>query len=240
MKKCLFLLAALPVLPIGAVADEDEVIPTPFPKERYTEMATKSPFVLATPAAEPEKAPEPMFTDNMFVKGVGMDFVVVQRAGDDQPIRLWGHEKDLATNIFVKEIKWSERPGFTRVVLEKDGKTGEVGFNENELKAAPPPPPPGPNGTRPPMPVPPGTPQRPNSAAIQSIQKNNAGAIPVPRPSMQTQVNVPRPTAPNTNLSGRYPAPANSGGRFNGTTAPASQPANDANSGRRRIRTINN
>jgi hypothetical protein len=138
MKTPLSLFAKLTAFTVltGVTMADDEVIPTAYGKQRYAAMTKKSPFVLATPPAAPAPPKEANFTDNMFVKGVGMGFVVVQRAGDDHPIRLWRDQKDKDTNISVKEVKWSDKPGGTRVVLEQNGKIGEIGFNENEFKVA--------------------------------------------------------------------------------------------------------
>jgi hypothetical protein len=254
MKTPLLLLAkltAFAVLTGVTVADDDEVIPTAYGKERYAAMTKKSPFVLATPPAAAEAPKEANFTDNMFVKGVGMGFVVVQRAGDDHPIRLWDDQKDADTNIFVKEVKWSDKPGATRVVLEQNGKIGEVGFNENELKAAAAAPPPPPGGNRGPMPPGvPGSQRPPASAAMQNYQKNNAGAIAVPRPAVQSSVQVPRPNnmAAQPAANANFNASRTGNGTVNryapqatqATQAAQAAQGNDANSGRRRIREIRN
>lgn len=170
MKTWLFLahLVAFAALSSISIAEDEEIIPTAFGQDRYAEMAKKSPFVLATPPQAPKPVDEPNFTDNLFLKGVGMGFVVVQRAGDDQPIRLWQGEMDKATHIFVKEVKWSDKPGATKVVLEQNGKIGEVGFNENELRNV------GPTLPKPPIGKPLGP--KPSTKGIQPKTPINATA----------------------------------------------------------------
>src|SRR4030095_3241172 len=113
MKTTLLLFAALGVT---ALAQDDDVIPKPVDRARYKDMLEKSPFALATPP-EPEKQKEAKFTDNMYV----------QRLGDDHAMRVWGNSE--VEGIIVKEVKWSEKPGETSVILKKGGEEGEITFN---------------------------------------------------------------------------------------------------------------
>jgi hypothetical protein len=244
MKTTLLLFAALGVT---ALAQDDDVIPKPVDRARYKDMLEKSPFALATPP-EPEKQKEAKFTDNMYVKGLGKDYVIAQRLGDDHTMRFWGNSE--VEGIIVKEVKWSEKPGETSVILKKGGEEGEITFNQNDLHAATPPPNPG--GARPPgSPGGPGGPPVPGGFRPQSA---GGGTMPAgtPRPPVpQPTVTVPRPTAtaiqaPPAAPQGGYTRTQGQGGPGGrsygpGGTGRQQQPqggGSDATGGRSRIRVI--
>ena len=130
MKTALLLLAAFSA---PAWAD-DEVIPVSYAKERYTAMAALSPFKLATPPPPPpEDKPNPFA--NVYLRGLGSNYVVIQRVGDDHTIRITGNETS-PEGFAVQAVHWSDVPGASTVDVTKDGQSGLLEFNKNELLSA--------------------------------------------------------------------------------------------------------
>ncbi|MEI9895070.1 MAG: hypothetical protein WDN28_14575 [Chthoniobacter sp.] len=130
-----FLLLA--VCAASAMADDD-IIPSNWGDDRFQEMSGKSPFVLATPVVPTTNkvdAPPVGPFDNMYIAGIGTDYVLVKKQGDDQPMRFWGNEPD-AEGISVKEIQWSDKVKASKVVLRKGNYEKEISFNENLFHTA--------------------------------------------------------------------------------------------------------
>lgn len=226
MKATFLLLAAISV---SAYADE-EVIPTSFSKERYAAMVEKSPFALATPVEAP-KEPEKSIFDNTYVKGVGTGYVVVQRVGDPETMRFWGNTPN-KEGIYVANVIQGDRPASTKVTLKKGTEEKIIGFNENELRST---------AAAPAVPQPGGRSVTPGKAP--GIAPGMAPAI--PRPTIQPSVQVPRPPnsiQPQTNARQMPPQQSQGGNRFGpgGSTNASTNPGNDANGGRQRIRVIRN
>jgi hypothetical protein len=227
-------LLLLPALAITAIAD-DEIIPTPSNKERLTRMLEKSPFVLATPPVKEEKLDVKTPFDNMFIKALATDYVVIQRVGDDHTMRFWGNTPG-EEEIFVKEIKWSDKAGVSKVILGKGAEVSpEIGFNENDIRSQAPPPPPQ-RGVNQGVP---GT-QRPPGTNVPNAPRTG-GNINVPRPAVQPNITVPRPSGtltqpPQNNFNGNR---TNTGvNRSPGAAPTQAAPANDPSGNRRRIREI--
>lgn len=183
MKTPLLLLA---VLTAAAVAD-DEIIPTSWGEDQFQEMAEKSPFALASApvVTPPPTAPTVGPFDNMYVAGIGTDYVLVRKVGDDQPMRFWGNEAD-KEGISVKEILWSEKAAATKVVLKKGNYEKEISFNENTFQAQ-------------------AAPARgmgganPRGAAVMNALGNRQAINPVPAPAFNVNTGMtPRPAATTT------------------------------------------
>jgi hypothetical protein len=136
MKTPLILLAAFTVT---AAADET-IIPVAWSKDRFHDMLGKSPFALATPPVEKGMDVPDIFA-NLYVKGLGRDYVAIQRIGDDRAMQLWGNTPN-AQQFFVKEVHWSAQPGLTKVVLKNGEQEREIGFNPSDVHGPPPPAPP--------------------------------------------------------------------------------------------------
>jgi len=199
--KPLAILLACPAA--AAFAATDDIIPKPFPKDRYVETAKKSPFVLETKAAEPEAAKVNVF-QNLHLSGVGKadgkDYVLVKRLGEDRAMRFIGNEPG-SDGISVKSVRLGDNFRETKVVLQKDGETGEIGFKEDTINA----PPAAPGGRQTvlpgqfpkpgnPMPAqrnfPPGTP-----GAVQSVPRPGSAvpAPPMPQPNAAQPATLPQP-----------------------------------------------
>lgn len=119
-----------------AFAAGDESIPVAFAKERYSEMVKECPFGVSHETASPPPPPENPFA-NIVVRGLGSDFVVIQRHGEDQTIRLVGGQSK--QGFTVKKINWSNVPGTSTVTLvSESGEEGIVGFDQNLVHATKP------------------------------------------------------------------------------------------------------
>jgi len=117
------------VFAVHAFAASDESIPVAFTKDRYSEMVKESPFGPSHEAPPPPPPAENPFA-NMVLRGLGSDFVVIQRHGDDQTIRLVGGQSK--QGFTVQKINWSDVPGASTVTLRSDsGVTADVGFDQN-------------------------------------------------------------------------------------------------------------
>jgi hypothetical protein len=111
-------------------------IPATMPKDRYQPMIMRSPFSVATPAAEPSA---PSFTEKLFVMGLAKlaneDMVTISSRGNsDRPFTLVGTDDEFE-GISLVSVKWSDEVGKSRVTLKKGSEVGVIQFNEAVIKA---------------------------------------------------------------------------------------------------------
>ena len=124
MKVSFLLLVALTA---SAFASET-VIPVSFSKDRYGEMARQCPFGLET--VGPERRPDaPNPFANIVLRGLGSDYVVIQRHGDDHTIRLCGAKEE--EGFKVTKVNWSKVWGESTVELTDGTFTDTVRFDQN-------------------------------------------------------------------------------------------------------------
>ena len=238
MKTPLLVLIALTA---AAVADDD-VIPVAFSKDRYADMAGRSPFVVATPVEAPKEEKVDPFA-NVYLRGLGSDYVVIQRVGDDHTIRITGGE--MVDGYTVKKINWSDTPGASTVTVTKGSDEGTLEFNKNELRATAPPPGVSPlaGGARRPVQGPGGMNVPPGATIAQPPNAPKLGGTPVssiPRPStpaVQPQAQPPRPTFGNQQGQGQGGQRQYGQGGQRGTGG-NNGGSNDATGGRTRIRDL--
>jgi hypothetical protein len=180
----------------GAVTTvTDDIIPVAFTTDRYAETKAKSPFVLETKTTEVAPADKKDPFAGLYLRGIskeaGKDYVLIQRLGEERPMRFIGNEPG-TDGMAVKSIVIGNTFRETKIILQSGTDTGEVKFKED---TSPPPPPQGmrPPGTpgqpskpgaMPPMPV------QPQGQSIRPPQPPNA--MQVPRP----QTSVPQPQVP--------------------------------------------
>jgi|GEM_PF-3404898 len=241
MKTSLLLLAALSA-PAFA---QDDIIPAPYGKDRYAEMTKDSPFVLATKVEEAPAAKVDPFA-NIVLRGLGTDFVVIQRHGDDQTIRLVGDKEE--GGFKVTKVNWSDVPGGTTVELVSNtGETGTVKFDENIRNATPPPPPPGgaPGMRRPVsgpqgLQVPPGA----NITVPRPPTVSGSGISQIPRPTLQPQAQPRQGFGGQSQQYGGRGMSAPQGGQQGGTNGyrqgGTTGGGSDGGGGRTRVRDIRN
>lgn len=132
---------SLPILlALTAVAGADDILPQPFPQDRYEETLKTSPFVLETKTAEAPVVEKINVFQNLYLRGVGKadgkDYVIIQRLGEERPMRFIGNEAG-SDGLKVKTVRMGDSFRGTKVVLEKGTETGEVGFKEDTLNAPP-------------------------------------------------------------------------------------------------------
>jgi hypothetical protein len=200
--------AVLGGVSVFAEDNDPEYVPRAFPEERYQDTLKMSPFVLATPPAEPPKVEEAPFTQNLYLGGIatlatGEEYVIVKRVGGDS-FRLIGLKAPNEEGISVDRIAWAPENRRTKVILRLGDKTGEIGYNETELHGggSAPPAPSGqsPQNSRPPGSLRPGsgTVPRPGTPAFGQRPTPTTPARPV-TPGAPVPANQPRPTTPGVN-----------------------------------------
>ncbi len=196
MKTLAFLLA----LPAAAsFAATEDIIPKAFPKERYAETVKKSPFVLETKVADTPAEQKVNPFQNLYLRGIGTadgkDYVLVQRLGEERPMRFIGNEPN-TEGLAVKSVRRGNNFRETKVVLAKGGETGEVGFKEDTINA-PPPPAGGPAVRGPALPGMPGGIPKPGGGPTPQMPAVRVTAPPLPGASVpRPSTSVPMPTAP--------------------------------------------
>lgn len=112
--------------------------PKAWPKERYQQLAARSPFALATPVAT--SAPSAPFAANLYVTGLAkigeIDYVYLSTR--DQQTRY-----TLASGIAGPEdmslvgIEWNPQIGKSKVTIQKGGETGVLEFDQAVIQAQP-------------------------------------------------------------------------------------------------------
>lgn len=117
-----------------AVGGSEDLLPQALPKDRYAETMAKSPFVLETKAADAPAAPEENPFANLYLRGIskgdGKDYVLVQRLGEERPMRFIGNEPG-PDELSVQSVRVGNTFRETTVVLKKGTETGEIKFKED-------------------------------------------------------------------------------------------------------------
>ena len=188
------------LLLLTAAAGADDLIPQAFPRERYNDTIGKSPFVLETKVVE-QAAPAVNPFQNLYLRTVakadGKDYVLVQRLGEERPMKAFIGNEPGAEEFSVKSVRVGESFRQTKVVLQKGTDIGEIGFKEDTINA-PPAAPAAPGGVRGPgqpgaFPKPGGMPMPTQVAPVRNTIINTpvqaiprpgggAGAVPLPPP----------------------------------------------------------
>ena len=125
---------ALPILILlSAAACADDLIPQPFPKDRYNDTVGKSPFVLETKVAEPA-APVVNPFQNLYLRSVSKadekDYVLIQRLGEERTMKPFIGNEPGDDGFVVKSVRVGSSFRETKVVLQKGSDIGEIGFKE--------------------------------------------------------------------------------------------------------------
>jgi len=185
--KSLILFLALTATAGAVTTVTDDIIPVAFTNDRYAETKAKSPFVLETKTTLKEEEPIISIGQNLFLRGIskeaGKDYVLIQRLGEERPMRFVGNEPS-PEGISVKSIVIGNSFRETKVILQKGTETAEVKFKEDNT---PPPPPPGMR-----QPGAPGQVQKPGGVPIPMNQPQAPPAVRVVQPGAPGQT-VPRP-----------------------------------------------
>jgi hypothetical protein len=191
--KSLILFLSLAATAGAATTVTDDIIPVAFAKDRYAETKAKSPFVLETKSTEAAAVEKPNPFQGLYLRGIskeaGKDYVLIQRLGEERPMRFIGNEPG-PDGMSVKSIVIGNSFRETKIILQLGTDTGDVKFKED---TSPPPPP---QGMRQP-----GTPGQP--------QKSGGMPMPMPQPQGQSPVRVVQPGAPGQTVPrpGTVPMP---------------------------------
>lgn len=223
MKKTTLILSTLAI--VGGHAFCASAIPAKWPKERYTETVSDSPFVIETPKAPEE--PPPAKEEPMFVNSIsdvdGKPYVVIKRVSDSSTLRLMLGEKS-SDGVTVTNIKMGEKFSSTEVEIDENGRKRWIKFNESSAAPA----------------------AKPPAGNRGAAPANSPGGRPGQLPSMTPTITKPGGTPTlQTPPSLRPPTNAPAGNIPRPSINPASRGASsgvDPNAGeqRRRVRTINN
>ena len=193
-------------------ARADDVIPNPFPADRYAKMAAHSPFAPPTaPAPPPTQAPPPpksSFTDKLKVNGMvqseGIYYVTVEDTDTQEHTLLTSKPTPPpgrpAPSMFISSVKWHPAPGKdeqAEITIKKDAEFGVLryapGANSGGMTGGPglagnsPRPPgggivPGVNRPYTPPTVPGSVPAVPNPAAAAALAVQRRAPIRGPQP----------------------------------------------------------
>ncbi|HEX3249528.1 MAG TPA: hypothetical protein VHS05_08875 [Pyrinomonadaceae bacterium] len=123
---------------IGAFSSiAEDVLPPRFNFDRYTAMAHRSPFAVATAVALPEATPG--FAKDLYVGNAARfpegDMVTI-KSSSDQNFKKYLTTKQPVDGYGVAQIEWSEDVGKTTVTISKDGQFATLAFNQSLLAQA--------------------------------------------------------------------------------------------------------
>jgi hypothetical protein len=195
----------------GALARAEGILPQMPDKSRYAETVGKSPFVLATKAVEEPTVEKVNPFKDLYLRGIGKaddkDYVLVQRLGEEKPMRFIGTEPG-DDGMSVKTVRVGNNFRETKVVMQKGAEIGEIGFKEEAITAAPAMPQSRPGQPAVPGGMPgfsrPGFPTVPGAAAPSSRVITPSTST-IPRPQVPVAVPLPNPTATNVPPSAGTP-----------------------------------
>jgi hypothetical protein len=142
VKCCLALISTFAAL--GALGGRaDDVVPPRFNFDRYSAMADRSPFAVATAVAVPVATPD--FAKDFYVANAARspegDMVTIA-SSSDRNFKKYLSTKEPVDGYSIASIEWSDRVGATKVTISKDGKFATLTFNQALLSQAAPPGPP--------------------------------------------------------------------------------------------------
>ncbi len=113
-------------------ARADDVLPKRPEFALYNAMLNHSPFAVATAIAAPIAAPD--FARDLYVANAGRledgDFVTIASTTDRNFKEYLDTKGPNERGFAITDIKWSDRPGETKVTITKDGKYATLSFNQ--------------------------------------------------------------------------------------------------------------
>ena len=132
-KTILLCMVALPSFTLA-----DDVLPKRPEFALYQAMLNRSPFAVATAVVAP--AAEPDFARDLYVANAGKmeDGVLITIASTtDRNLKEYLDTKGPNEHGYaITDIKWSDRPGETKVTISKDGKYATLSFNQALMSQA--------------------------------------------------------------------------------------------------------
>lgn len=138
MRRCLpiLLVSVMPALPVLA---QDNLLPTPYPVNRYTDIWENSPFNREV-IKEVVTGPQTSFSQNLVLEGVVTDdtrgtVAYVRDIREDKPLVITSNETD-GHPYRVVGANQEHDPEKTKVTITDGKETGEIGFNAQKLTQA--------------------------------------------------------------------------------------------------------
>lgn len=180
------------LLAVTGSATAEISLPAALDRARFKETMAKSPFILETKVVDEPKVEKVNPFKDLYIRGIGKadgkDFVLIQRLGEERSMRFFGGEEG-EDSMLVKTVTIGATFRETKVVLEKGSETGEIGFKEEAISAAP-----QAAAVRPPS-VPPqfGNQARPVAPGGMVKSGSPQGNPMVPRPQFTPSIQLPKP-----------------------------------------------
>lgn len=204
----------------GVIWAADPVLPERRPAERYAKLTDDSPFALATAALPDLEAPKKPWADNLYVTGLGKDyvngkeevFVSIKSRGEQTAFSLYGSEPGY-DGIAVGGVVWSDQVGKSKVTLRKGVEFATIEFDPQVIQT--------PIAAQP-VGAPGG---QQNPRFNKPLRPNVPGMGVAPNPQ------IPRPPAP-------APANSNGGVMLPQPVLPTGGPTNGPAENRQRVRVI--
>ncbi len=139
MKKTLVIAAVGGALlsQVASIAAADDPVPKRPEFERYSAMAKKSPFAVATAVAKPTP-PLSDFGKDLYVANAAHSpdgDIVTVASSSDRNLKLYLTTAEPVDGYSISNIEWSEKVGETKVTITKDGEFATIGFNQALLSA---------------------------------------------------------------------------------------------------------
>jgi hypothetical protein len=182
MKHLLVILSVFTLFGAASVY-ADDVLPPRFNFDRYSTMLEKSPFAVATAVALPAATPD--FAKDLYVANAAHspegDLVTIA-SSSDHDFKKYLTTKEPVDGYSIAGIEWSDRPGETKVTINKDGQFATITFNQALMSQAPPSAPTEPN-------------VMPNEPDITAVPPTiPTSALPVPSPFVPPAVTQQTPS----------------------------------------------
>lgn len=183
---------------LGAITGRgDNALPAHPSFDRYSAMADRSPFAIATAVAMPAATPD--FAKDLYVANAarlpGGDLITIA-SSSDQNFKKYLTTGQAVDGFSISGIEWSDRVGATKVTISKGGNFATLTFNQALLsqRAAAPKAPPLPDLVPQAVPLV-QTPEAPKTPRVQKPGKPGAPALPTPNPTPESP---PRPDPPKS------------------------------------------
>jgi hypothetical protein len=123
---------------IAAIAQAENILPQAPEKSRYAETVARSPFVLETKAVEEPVVEQVNVFKDLYLRGVGKaedkDYVLVQRLGEEKPMRFLGSEPG-EDGLLVKTVRVGNNFRETKVVMQKGAESARSDSRRRRLRA---------------------------------------------------------------------------------------------------------
>ncbi|HSI10738.1 MAG TPA: hypothetical protein VK961_01780 [Chthoniobacter sp.] len=197
---------------VATAGGMDSVVPVERDPSRYTALKQRCPFALNS--ATPAPVAQASFAANWYVSGLARigdaEFVSIKARDLSAQFSLYGREPDPKTHVALVRVEWLEGIGKSVVVIQKDGETARLEFNEATVRG-------------------PGQPAAMNLAAGANAPAAAASATPLPAGTRLIPVGAANGGPPQRYLRTLLP-PANPATPApNGATAGGHPPSQGAN-----------